>query len=76
MYLVAHSMGGLIVRCLLLVTAIAWLADPVMPSRGDTVIVATGTDAKWADQQAAQAGLAKAARLSMPAAQASTHSAT
>lgn len=60
----------LLVRCLLLATAIAWLADPVMPWRGDTVIVATGTDATWAEQQAAQAGLSQADRLSMPAAQA------
>jgi hypothetical protein len=60
----------LLVRCLLLATAIAWLADPVMPSRGDTVIVAIGTDATWAEQRATQAGLAKADRLSMPAAQA------
>lgn len=59
----------LLVRCLMLATIIAWLADPVMPWRGDTVIVAAGTDAKWADAQAAQAGLAKADRLSMPAAQ-------
>lgn len=60
----------LVVRCLMLATAIAWLADPVMPWRGDTVIVATGTDPKWADAQAAQAGLAQADRLAMPAAQA------
>lgn len=59
----------LLVRCLMLATAIAWLADPVMPWRGDTVIVANGTDPKWADAQAAQAGLAKADRLSMPAEQ-------
>lgn len=60
----------LLVRCLLLATVIAWLADPVTPWRGDTVIVATGTDPEWADAQAAQAGLAKADRLSMPAEQA------
>lgn len=59
----------LLVRCLMLAAAIAWLADPVMPWRGDTVIVATGTDPEWADAQAAQAGLAKADRLDMPAAQ-------
>ncbi len=59
----------LIVRCLMLATAIAWLADPVMPWRGDTVIVATGTDAKWVERQAEQAGLAKADRVAMPAAQ-------
>ncbi|RZA34433.1 MAG: hypothetical protein EOP92_15740 [Lysobacteraceae bacterium] len=58
----------LIVRCLMLATAIAWLADPVTPWRGDTVIIATGTDAKWADTQTAQAGLVKADRLVMPAA--------
>ena len=59
----------LIVRCLMLATAIAWLADPVTPWRGDTVIVAAGTDPTWADTQAAQAGLAQADRLTMPAAQ-------
>lgn len=58
----------LLVRCLMLVAVIAWLADPVMPWRGDTVIVAAGTDPEWADTQAAQAGLAKADRLVMPAA--------
>jgi hypothetical protein len=62
----------LLVRCLLLATLIAWLADPVTPWRGDTVIVANGTDPEWADAQAAQAGLAKADRLSMPAEQAIT----
>ena len=62
----------LLVRCLLLATVIAWLADPVTPWRGDTVIVANGTDPEWADAQAAQAGLAKADRLSMPAEQAIT----
>lgn len=60
----------LLVRCLLLATVIAWLADPVMPWRGDTVIVAAGTDPKWADKQAAQAGLARADRLVMPAGEA------
>ena len=59
----------LLVRCLMLACAIAWLADPVMSRRGDTVLVATGTDAAWAEGQVAQAGLAKAERLSMPAAQ-------
>lgn len=60
----------LLVRCLMLAVAIAWLADPVMPRRGDTVIVAAGTDPNWVEQQAVQAGLAKADRLVMPAAQA------
>ncbi|QOY96500.1 BatA domain-containing protein [Massilia sp. UMI-21] len=58
----------LLVRCLMLAAAIAWLADPIMPRRGDTVIVATGTDPEWADAQVAQAGLAKADRIAMPAA--------
>lgn len=60
----------LLLRCLLLACAIAWLADPVMPSRGDTVVVAEGTDAKWAEREAAQAWLSKAERLSLPAGQA------
>lgn len=59
----------LLTRCLLLACAIAWLADPVMPSRGDTVIVAEGADAAWVEREAAQAGLAKAERMTMPAAQ-------
>jgi len=59
----------LLVRCLLLACAIAWLADPVMPSRGDTVLVAEGTDAQWAGREAAQAGLGKAERMTLPAAQ-------
>lgn len=60
----------LLVRCLLLACAIAWLADPVMPWRGDTVIVATGTDAGWAERQVGQAGLAQADRVTLPGAQA------
>ena len=60
----------LILRCLLLACAIAWLADPVMPWRGDTVVVAEGTDTAWADRQATQAGLDKAERLTLPASQA------
>ena len=60
----------LLVRCLLLACAIAWLADPVMPWRGDTVVVVAGTDTKWVEREAAQAGLSKAERLSLPAGQA------
>ena len=60
----------LLVRCLMLACAIAWLADPVMSRRGDTVIVATGTDPAWVEQQVTQAGLAQAERLTLPAAQA------
>ena len=60
----------LLVRCLLLACAIAWLADPVFPWRGDTVVVAQGTDAQWAEREAKAAGYAQAAQLSLPAAQA------
>ncbi len=60
----------MIVRCLLLACLIAWLADPVLPWRGNTVVVAEGTDAAWVEQQAAQAGLEDAARLPLPAAEA------
>ena len=60
----------LLVRCLLLACAIAWLADPVMPSRGDTVVVVEGTDAGWAEREAARAGMAKAERLALPAGEA------
>ena len=40
----------MIVRCLLLACLIAWLADPVLPWRGNTVVVAEGTDAAWVEQ--------------------------
>lgn len=60
----------LLVRCLLLACLVAWLADPVTPWRGDTVVVVEGGDAAWVDQQLAQAGLAKAERVALPAAQA------
>ncbi|RJG24179.1 BatA domain-containing protein [Massilia cavernae] len=53
----------LLVRCLLLACAVAWLADPVVPWRGDSVLVAPGTDAKWAQQQVAAAGYQDAARI-------------
>lgn len=53
----------LLLRCLLLACLIAWLADPVLPWRADSVLVASGTDAKWAQQQIDAAGFSKAARL-------------
>lgn len=59
----------LLARCLLLAFLVAWLADPVFPWRGDTVIVAEGSDPAWVEQQAAQAKLADAERLSLPAGQ-------
>ena len=57
----------LILRCLLLACAIAWLADPVFPWRGNTVVVAQGTDAGWVEREAKAAGFADAARLPLPA---------
>jgi len=60
----------LLLRCLLLVALIAWLADPVYPWRGDTVVVAQGADPAWIEREAAQAGLANAERIVLPAAQA------
>lgn len=60
----------LMVRCLLLACAIAWLADPVLPWRGDTVVVAEGTDAPWAEREAQAAGFAAATRVPLPPADA------
>jgi hypothetical protein len=56
----------LIVRCLLLACAIAWLADPVFPWRGNTVVVAEGTDGGWAEREVKAAGYQEAARLPLP----------
>ena len=57
----------LIVRCLLLACAIAWLADPVFPWRGDTVVVVNGTDGAWVEREVKAAGYPEAARLPLPA---------
>jgi hypothetical protein len=57
----------LLVRCLLLACTIAWLADPVLPWRGDTVLVAPGADAAWAEREIAKAGFGKAQRMALPA---------
>lgn len=59
----------LLVRCLLLVALIAWLADPVYPWRGDTVVVTQGADPAWVEREVTQAGLASAERVALPAAQ-------
>jgi hypothetical protein len=56
----------LLLRCLLLVTVIAWLADLTLPWRGDTVLLAPGTDAAWASAQIAQAGFGNASRIDAP----------
>ena len=60
----------LIVRCLLLACAIAWLADPVFPWRGDTVVVAQGTESQWVEREVKAAGFGGTARLPLPAAEA------
>ena len=59
----------LVLRCLLLATVIAWLANPVLPWRGDTVIVTPDLPAAWIDRQADAAQLGKAPRMVLPAAE-------
>ena len=60
-----HDRTLLLVRCLMLATVIAWLADLVVPWRGDTVLVMSGTDAKWAAQQVQATGFASGASIEM-----------
>lgn len=55
----------LLARLLLLAGVIAWLADLVLPWRGDAVLVVPGTDSAWAAQQAAAAGFQKADRIGL-----------
>ncbi len=55
----------LLVRLLLLATVIAWLADLVLPWRGDSVLVVPGTDSAWAAQQGLEAGFSKARRIDL-----------
>lgn len=57
----------LLVRCLMLIALIAWLAATVFPWRGDTVLVDAGADRAWADQQIAAAGMNAATRMPLPA---------
>lgn len=56
----------LLVRCLLLVALIAWLAATIFPWRGDTVLVDAGVDKAWAEKEIVAAGFASAARIDMP----------
>lgn len=56
----------LLLRCLLLVALIAWLAAVALPWRGDTVFVGRDVPAAWAEQQVAQAGMAGARRMALP----------
>jgi hypothetical protein len=61
----------LLLRCLLLATLVALLADLVLPWRGDTVLVAPGTAAALVDREAQGAGMADAPRQALPARDAS-----
>ena len=54
----------LLLRCLLLVTLIAWLAGSVLAWRGDTVLVDATADKTWVEQQVAAAGFKDASRRS------------
>ena len=56
----------LILRCLLLLALIALLADPVLPWRGDSVLVVPGTDSTFVDRQIREAGLAEPRRIALP----------
>ena len=56
----------LAVRCLLLIGLIAWLASMVFPWRGDTVLLDSGADRAWAEQQIQTAHMASAQRMAMP----------
>lgn len=55
----------LLVRCLLLATVIAWLADLVLPWRGDTVLVAPGADRAWVEQQIKETSFVNADRIAV-----------
>ena len=56
----------LLLRCLLLATSIAWLADPVLPWRGDSVLVVPGADPAFVDRQLRDAGLSEVRRIDLP----------
>jgi hypothetical protein len=53
----------LLLRCLMLLALIALLADLVLAWRGDSVLVAPGTDASFVQQQALDAGFKDAQQL-------------
>jgi len=56
----------LLLRCLLLATLVAWLADPVLPWRGDSVLVVPGTEPAFVDKQLRDVGLKEARRIDLP----------
>lgn len=57
----------LLVRCLLLIALLAWLAATIVPWRGDTVLLDQGADPAWARQQIAAAGMSHAQQMDLPA---------
>lgn len=56
----------LLVRCLLLLALIGWLAATIFPWRGDTVLLDAGADQAWAERQIAGAGFVEAQRIDLP----------
>jgi len=56
----------LLLRCLLLLALIALLADPVLPWRGATVLVAPGSAPGLVEREARAAGMQEAPRLTLP----------
>lgn len=56
----------LLLRCLLLAGVVAYLADLVVPWRGDSVLVVPGTDSAWVEKQVKQAGFADAWAITLP----------
>lgn len=56
----------LLVRCLLIVAVLAWLADLVLPWRRDAVLIPAGTDSAWAEREIGQAGFNDASWIAVP----------
>lgn len=56
----------LLLRCLLLIVLIAFLADPVLPWRGDAVLVMPGVDAAMVQREAGTNGFTNAAWIALP----------
>ncbi len=55
----------LLIRCLLLVGVLAWLADSALAWRGDTVLLDAGADAAWAEREIEAAGFKDARRIAL-----------
>ena len=56
----------LLVRCLLLIALIVWLAATIFPWRGNTVLLDAGADKAWAEREIGSAGFADAQRVDLP----------